>query len=244
MRIWGMTHRGAVRGENQDSYYFTSPDENGLTLGVVCDGMGGAKGGKVASRLAIRTFTDQLRSNFHDNLEEGPLKQALENAAQISNQVIYERSIAEPGLQGMGTTMVAAAVQPGSAVVLNVGDSRAYHIKNGAIERITNDHSLVEDMVSRGKITQEEARHHPQKNLITRALGAEKEVVCDLFSIPLSIGDYLVLCSDGLSNLVPEKELLAKVLHSGEPSTCCESLLNLVLSRGAPDNVTIVLFQF
>jgi serine/threonine protein phosphatase PrpC len=243
MRIWGITHRGAVRGENQDSYHFTSPDENGLSIGVVCDGMGGAKGGKVASRLAIRTFADQLRSDFRGNLDEEQIKKRLEDAAQLSNQAVYKRSVEEPELHGMGTTMVAAAVHPKGAVVLNVGDSRAYHITGDSIVRITNDHSLVEDMVSRGKLTREEAQHHPQKNLITRALGAEKGVACDLFSVSLDSGDYLLLCSDGLTNMISEEELQTQVINSGTPDVCCERLLELVLSRGAPDNVTVVIFQ-
>lgn len=241
MRIWGITHRGAVRGENQDSYHFTLPDKNGTAVGVVCDGMGGAKGGKTASRLAIRTFADQMRSNLP--LGEEQMKELLTNAAQQSNQAVYQRSVEEPSLHGMGTTIVAAAVRSDSAIVLNVGDSRAYHISNGSITQVTSDHSLVEDMVLRGKLTREEAQHHPQKNLITRALGAEREVMCDLFSVSLGSGDYLLLCSDGLSNMISETELLTQVTDSGTPDAGCEKLLETVLSRGAPDNVTVVIFQ-
>lgn len=242
MRIWGITHRGVVRAENQDAYHFTLPTA-GSALGVICDGMGGAKGGKTASRMAVRAFADWLRPKLQEELEEEQLKELLEQAAQAANKAVYERSREDPLLQGMGTTMVAVALLPGCAVVLNVGDSRAYHITGETLARITNDHSLVEDMVSHGKITREEAKHHPQKNLITRALGAEASVVCDLFSVPLASGDHLLLCSDGLTNLVSEEELLATVLQSGTPEVCCDQLLQKALSCGAPDNVTVVLFQ-
>ncbi len=242
MRIWGITHRGAVRAENQDAYHFILPT-TGVALGVVCDGMGGARGGKIASRMAVRTFTDWLRSKLLEEWKEEPLKELLEQAAQAANRVVYERAEEDPLLEGMGTTMVAAAFLSDRAIVLNVGDSRAYHITGETITRVTNDHSVVEDMVSHGKITREEARYHPQKNLITRALGAEEHVICDLFTVPFAPGDYLLLCSDGLTNMISDEELLSEIKHNGALDTCCDQLLQIALSRGAPDNVTAVLFQ-
>lgn len=242
MRIWGITHRGSVRTENQDAFQFIIP-ENGSSLGVVCDGMGGAKGGKTASRVAVRVFMDCLRPELQKELDETQLRAFLEKGVQTANAAVYERGKENPLLHGMGTTMVAVALLPDRAVILNVGDSRAYHLTGGTLARVTNDHSLVEDMVSHGKLTREEAKHHPQKNLITRALGAEQSVVCDLFSVALAPGDYLLLCSDGLSNLISEEELLEIVSQGGAPNICCDKLLQTALSRGAPDNVTVVLFQ-
>ena len=143
----------------------------------------------------------------------------------------------------MGTTMVAVLVVEGTAYLLNIGDSRAYHINADGIARLTRDHSVVEDMVARGDITPEQARTHPRKNLITRALGAEAAIRADLYERQLKSGDLLLLCSDGLSNIVTDQELLYEALHGGEAGGCCQRLLDIALSRGAPDNVTAVLFQ-
>ena len=144
----------------------------------------------------------------------------------------------------MGTTRVAALADGEEALILNEGDSRAYHLsEEGGIVRVTRDHSLVEDLVQRGELTREQARTHPHKNLITRALGAEPELRADVFRQPLAAGDYLLLCSDGLSNVVSEQELLYEVVHGGEACTCCRRLLEIALHRGAPDNVTAVLIQ-
>ena len=128
-------------------------------------------------------------------------------------------------------------------VVSNVGDSRAYHITSDGIRRITRDHSLVENMVERGDITEEEARRQPNKNLITRALGAEPVLLADCFRQSMAPGDYLLLCSDGLSNVVTEQEMLYEVIHGGEDESCCQRLLDIALHRGAPDNVTAVLIR-
>ena len=141
----------------------------------------------------------------------------------------------------MGTTLVAALAGPEEAVVLNEGDSRAYYVTQDGISLVTRDHSLVEDMVVRGELTREEARNHPHKNLITRALGAEPVLMADCFRQRLEEGSCLLLCSDGLSNVVSEQEMLYEVIHGGEQESCCQRLLEIALHRGAPDNVTAVL---
>ena len=143
----------------------------------------------------------------------------------------------------MGTTLVAALAGAGEAVILNEGDSRAYHINGDGIVLITRDHSLVEDLVERGELTREQARTHPHKNLITRALGAEPVLLADCFRQPLAQGDFLLLCSDGLSNLVTEQEMLYEVIHGGDSESRPQRLLDIALHRGAPDNVTAVLIR-
>lgn len=242
MRAWGITHRGAVREENQDAFHLALPSES-LAFGVVCDGMGGARGGNVASRMAVECFTEQMLPELQPGLEEGTLRAMLTRAAEIANGALYLRSREDSALFGMGTTLVSAVVEENRALILNVGDSRAYRLAPGTVTRLTNDHSVVEDMVQRGKITREQARIHPQKHLITRALGAEETVECDLFSTAVAPGDFLLLCSDGLVNTVSDQELLYEALHGGAPENCCERLLQITLLRGAPDNVTVVLFQ-
>ena len=238
LNIWGITDKGAVREQNQDSYCITWLD-NGDALCAVCDGMGGARAGNVASSLAVDTF----ESSF---LAESalPLRDRMLTAAETANRVIYRRAREDETCRGMGTTLVAVHItQDGRALMLNVGDSRGYRIQESGIERVTRDHSLVEDLLARGEITETEARSHPQKNLITRALGVEAQVRADFFDLTVAPGTFLLLCSDGLSNTVNDQELLFEVLHAGSPETCCQRLLDISMSRGAPDNVTAVLIQ-
>ncbi len=240
IHAWGITDKGAVRPQNQDGFYLDIPSEQ-LAVGVVCDGMGGARAGNIASLIAVETFVDALQ-----NLQEGvelPPGAVLTQAAEAANSAVYRRALEDPDCRGMGTTMVAAMVVEQTAYLLNIGDSRCYYISGEGIQRVTRDHSVVEDMVARGDITPEEARTHPRKNLITRALGSEPRVRADLYEQNLTPGDFLLLCSDGLSNVVTDQELLYEVLHGGEPEGCCRRLLDITLSRGAPDNVTAVLIE-
>lgn len=235
MKVFGVTDCGLVRKQNQD-YYDAHCESDGL-IAVVCDGMGGAKSGNVASQLAVESFLAQFAQ---EDLEQPVL--ALNNALHFANAEVYQRSHDDEDCSGMGTTMVCAYVPANlRACVLNVGDSRAYLITQQGITQVTRDHSLVADLVARGKITPEAARTHPNKNIITRALGTDRMTVGDVFEVDLVAGDYLLLCSDGLSNVVSDQEMLYEVLYGGMDSTCCRRLLDIALQRGAPDNVTAVL---
>ena len=238
MQVWGVTHRGAVRQQNQDAFSIRTLDD-GRIIALVCDGMGGARAGNVASSMAVELFMEQF-------LKEGGAsgdEERMERAADLANRQVFQRSTQEADCAGMGTTLVAALAGGQEAVILNEGDSRAYHVNEDGIVLITRDHSLLEDLVERGELTRDQARCHPHKNLITRALGAEPVLMADCFRQPLSPGDYLLLCSDGLSNVVDEQEMLYEVIHGGEAETCCQRLLEVALDRGAPDNVTVVLIR-
>lgn len=241
IRAWGITDQGAVRVQNQDSYYL-SPMEDDLVLAVVCDGMGGARAGNVASSLAVEKASEYLESLSPEELLQTP-GEHLAKAAALANDAVFHKASQEPECRGMGTTMVAALVHGRCADVLNIGDSRAYRIGEECIVKVTRDHSVVEDLVHRGDITPEQARQHPQKNLITRALGSERQSRTDLYQVELSGGEFLLLCTDGLSNTLTDQEMLYEALHGGEPETCCQRMLDVALSRGAPDNVTAVLIQ-
>lgn len=241
MNIWGITDVGAVRQQNQDSYYIEQVEPD-MGLGLVCDGMGGARAGNVASRLAVETFRDTAHGQSHDQWRGEP-EALLHFAAEQANQAVWYRAGIDPDCRGMGTTMVASLVIGETAYLLNIGDSRAYLVREDGISRITRDHSVVEDLVARGDITPEQARQHPQKNLITRALGAEEKVRADLYRQKVAPGDTLLLCSDGLINVVTDQEILYEVIHGGAHENCCRRLLDIALSRGAPDNVTVVLMQ-
>ena len=237
MDVWGITHRGVVRQQNQDAFA-TRKLEDGRIIAVVCDGMGGARAGNVASTMAVELFMDQFAREPGESDQE-----RLQAAAALANREIFQRSSSDQDCAGMGTTLVAALAGQEEAVILNEGDSRAYHVNEGGIALVTRDHSLVEDMVERGELTREQARTHPHKNLITRALGAEPHLAADCFRQSLVPGDYLLLCSDGLSNVVTEQELLYEVIHGDGADTCCQRLLDIALGRGAPDNVTVVLIR-
>lgn len=239
--VWGVTDKGAVRIQNQDSYYLKPLGEN-LALAIVCDGMGGARAGNVASALAIETASAYFETLSDDELLNAT-QEHLVRAAKLANKAVYRKSGQDVDCQGMGTTMVAAVVSAGKASILNIGDSRAYHIGGEGIAKVSRDHSVVEDMIYRGELTPEEARLHPQKNLITRCLGVEPEVKPDLYEIALKPGDFLLLCTDGLSNTLTDQELLYEALYGGSGESCCKRMLDVALSKGATDNVTAVLFQ-
>lgn len=235
MKAWGLTDTGKVRQQNQDAYYFHVKDGEALVL--VCDGMGGARAGNIASRMAAETFVSVVEQT------DGQPAERLNSGLEAANRAVFRTAIENSDCFGMGTTLVAALVCGRLAYVVNVGDSRAYHIKETGIRQVTRDHSVVEDMVARGDITPEQARQHPRKNLITRALGAEPQVRGDLFELDLEAEDAILLCSDGLSNQLSDQEMLYEVLHGGPHESCCRRLIDIVLSRGAPDNTTAVLLS-
>ena len=240
MNVWGITHHGVVREQNQDAFAYERIAEDRIVT-LVCDGMGGARAGNIASTMAVDVFMDEFLNG--EPAEEETIHQRMERAASLANAMVFHRSKTESDCHGMGTTLVAAYLDRTGASILNEGDSRAYYISQEGISRVTRDHSLVEDLVQRGDLTRDQARVHPHKNLITRALGAESRLRTDRFFQEMKAGDYLLLCSDGLSNVVSEQEILYEVIHGGEPAKCCERLLEIALKRGAPDNVTVVLVQ-
>lgn len=236
MNIWSTTHRGAVREQNQDCCRYTQLSETCL-LAAVCDGMGGALSGDVASRMAVDLFFDSFLANVNE--EEIPLR--LEGAASTANSAVYQRATTDTLCTGMGTTLVATFVDQDEIWVINEGDSRAYFVDQNEITQITKDHSVVADLLEEGTLTQEEAKNYPYRNLITRALGAESSLRADYFHRTVTEGDYILLCSDGLSNLFSNEELHHQIVYGGVDDQCCHRLLELALSRGARDNVTAVL---
>ncbi len=240
MNVWGITHPGVVREQNQDAFAFERLSD-GRIIALVCDGMGGARAGNIASTMAVEIFMDEFFNGQSSEKENE--QQRMERAAALANAHVFQRSNTDPACGGMGTTLVAALVDQKGAVILNEGDSRAYHISDAGIVRVTRDHSLVEDLVQRGDLTRDQARVHPHKNLITRALGAESRLRTDAFYQPMGADEYLLLCSDGLSNVVSEQEILYEVIHGGHSDDCCQRLLEIALKRGAPDNVTVVLIR-
>ena len=242
MQSWGLTDTGCVRKQNQDAYQIEKLDRTSL-LCVVCDGMGGAKSGNIASTLAVDVFVQEVRQSWKPRLEQEKIDQILRNAVKLANFTVYDQSQQFPEFDGMGTTLVAVLIRNKKATVVNVGDSRAYGISSHGIHQLTKDHSLVQMMVERGELTPEMAKSYPGKNFITRAIGTETVVACDLFHLELAKGEYILLCSDGLSNVMDDQEIFFEVVHGVNKQNCCQRLLNIAKNRGAPDNVTSVLIM-
>lgn len=240
MQSWGLTDPGCVRKQNQDAYRIEQLDRSTL-LCVVCDGMGGAKSGNVASTLAVEVFAEEIRRSWAKNMDDDKIDLMMRSAVKLANFTVFDQAAQIEEFSGMGTTLVAVLVRGKKATVVNVGDSRAYSINRNGIQQISRDHSLVQLMVDRGKLTAEMAKSYPGKNFITRAIGTEPIVMCDIYHREVSKGDYILLCSDGLSNLMDDQEILFEVVHGVNKQHCCKRLLNIAKNRGAPDNVTSVL---
>ena len=240
MQSWGLTDQGCVRKQNQDAYKIEQLDRSSL-LGVVCDGMGGAKSGNIASTLAVEVFVQEIRQSWKPHLPQDKIDQILRSAIKLANFTVYDQAQQFEEFDGMGTTLVAVLVHGKKATVVNVGDSRAYGIDDSGIRQITKDHSLVQMMVERGDLKPEQAKNYPGKNLITRAIGTEAVVMCDIFHLDVAKGDFFLLCSDGLSNMMDDQEILFEVIHGVNKAHCCKRLLNIAKNRGAPDNVTSIL---
>lgn len=240
MQYWGLSDPGCVRTQNQDAFQIVQLDRNTL-LCVLCDGMGGAKSGNIASALAIDVFVQELRRVHKPGMSKRQIEQMLIGGAKLANFTVYDQAQQFEEFDGMGTTLVAAYITGKKANIINVGDSRCYIVNNEGIRQITRDHSLVEMMIARKELTPEQAKTYPGKNYITRAIGTEAIVECDLFQEKLERGDALLLCSDGLSNILDDQEILFEVVHGVNKEYCCQRLLDIAKSRGAPDNVTSVL---
>ena len=244
MKCFGLTDKGKKRADNQDCFIIEKCEKKSCLIVALCDGMGGAKAGGLASRLANKTFVSYVFDKLMSRKKvSGSYRNILIDACSEANRVAYDYSQFDDSCKGMGTTIVGGVIlDNGSGYIINVGDSRAYFIslRHRDIYQITKDHSLVEDLVEFGAITKEQARTHPQKNVITRAVGSEAEVKADYFEFNLQNSDMLLLCSDGLTNIVSDLEILDYAVEYGEPELLCRALMDKALNRGASDNVTVL----
>ena len=236
MIIFGSSNVGLVRSENQDSYVLDTFD-NGIGFAVVCDGMGGASGGKIASITAVNNFSSVVcEINTEMNTDE--IVAILDKAIKTANIEIFNKSNTDPSLCGMGTTLVAAIVILNKVFILNIGDSRCYILSDDTIRRVTRDHSAVQELVDQGMLTESQARNHPNKNIITRALGVDKSFEYDLFVETVSSGDIILLCTDGITNYIDDLEIPFEIINN--PETVPQRLIDLANSRGGADNSTVV----
>lgn len=231
----GRTDVGRQRTTNEDSYLESAP------LFGVADGMGGARAGEVASRIAVETLADGRRSDAADS--SAGAEALLAETARDANRKIYELAQADDSRAGMGTTFTAVLVEDGDVVTGHVGDSRLYRFREGSLERLTRDHSLVEELVRRGELDPEEAESHPQRSIITRALGPEPDVEVETFTSPGRAGDLYLVCSDGLTSMVPERAITEVLDESGSLDEAAARLVEAANEAGGKDNITVVLFR-
>jgi protein phosphatase len=224
------TDTGRQRRDNEDSAYARAP------VFVVADGMGGAQAGEVASRIAIEAFEQGLPA-------EGSPEERLATRVREANHQIYERSRADRGRAGMGTTLTAAYVDDAHVAIAHVGDSRAYLFRDGTLQRLTQDHSLVDELVRRGKLTEEQAAEHPQRSIITRALGPEPDVEVDTWTYPARPGDVILLCSDGLTSMISEERVKEILAVYDNLDAAADALIGEANEAGGRDNITVVLFR-
>lgn len=226
------THAGLVRQQNEDSYVML-PEYNFF---AVADGMGGHQAGAFASNLALNVVKEQVMTS--NRVED--LRSQLTNAVREANRRVYELSRKEPGKEGMGTTLTALWLRDGIGHLAHIGDSRAYLLRDFQLDLLTVDHSLVGELVRHGSLTLSEAESHPQRHVLTRALGIEAEVKVDTRSMTLKSGDLLLLCTDGLTSLVGDQEIKSAFLHTKGLEASLEQLVELSLKRGGNDNITVL----
>ncbi|MDD5952458.1 MAG: Stp1/IreP family PP2C-type Ser/Thr phosphatase [Oscillospiraceae bacterium] len=240
MKVDSVTDIGLVRAQNEDDVATgLLPDG---AWAVVCDGMGGANAGEVASQNAVQVITDTICQNYSEGASDNAIKYLLHDALCEANTILFNLSNEYQHLSGMGTTAVAAVITQGKAHVCHAGDSRAYLLREESVQQVTKDHSIVQELVDAGTLTPEQAQLHPQRNIITRCLGVRESVDVDYREFPVQPGDVLLLCSDGLSTYFTEEELLQES-RQRDPSSLIRRLVELAKERGGRDNITAAVIE-
>lgn len=245
MRSVGRTDIGLVRKINEDSFLCEKLEGVDNTyLYIVADGMGGHNAGEVASSMAVQETTSYIKQNF-EKITSGDedILDLIRKAVLRANDIIYKTSLIESNCTGMGTTLSMALIKDNAMYAGHVGDSRIYLIRDKEIKRLTEDHSLVAELIKNGSIKPEEAKNHPQKNVITRALGTEYTLDVDVFRYELKDGDYMLFCTDGLSNLVSESEIMASIKNAKDIDEASEVLMDKAKEKGGFDNITVIIIH-
>ncbi len=240
LKFFGITDRGLRRANNQDGF-FAGFINNDSALLAVCDGMGGANGGETASTMCLEVFTKALTNQLEEGVSQ---TDAIKNALWQANNAVYNAAQNNESLSGMGTTLVAALVQEDCVYFASVGDSRIYIGKEASLCQMTHDHSYVQTLVDNGQITSEQAKTHPNRNIITKAVGTSEEVEADMFVMQRGELDTILLCSDGLCGYVDEDKFKSVICSNGFVQDKVRECLELSLDEGAPDNVTVIVCSF
>lgn len=241
MRVYSGSDIGLIRNSNQD-YCKAGMFSDGAAWAVVCDGMGGANGGCTASSMAAEAISELLTKNYRTELDSDQIRQIMENAVENANTRVYEESCRDPSLRGMGTTVVCAIVKDGRLYIVHAGDSRAYLFHNDTIRRITTDHSIVQELVIAGQLTEEEAMSHPSRNIITRALGIDPELETDFNTEPFIPGESLIICTDGLSGYFAD-QALGELVKGCSGDELVQKLIGAAKEHGGSDNITVAVIS-
>ncbi len=239
--VFARTDIGRTREINQDYYYISSPEDE-VELYILADGMGGYKGGEIASKLATESAKEYIQKEFSKiNKNKDEILKLVQNAMEYANNVVFEKSKESEELEGMGTTLEVCLIYNNKVYIGHIGDSRIYRIRNNVIRKLTKDHSYVQQLVEDGKITREEANTHPKKNMLTKALGCTPYVEPDIRARNMEKNDILLICSDGLTNMVSEEEMAKLVIQ--EPQTAANKLVEEANVLGGYDNITVVIIM-
>lgn len=240
MQIYANSDKGLLRENNQDAFAYEILSSNAF-FAIVCDGMGGANAGNVASEFAVRVIKDYLLRSYRTGMSSSQIENILRSAVYSANTAVFEAASKDESLKGMGTTAVVLLVEGNTGYILHIGDSRAYSYYDGYLTQLTVDHSMVQNMIDSGEITPDEAQNHPNKNIITRALGVADEVNGDMNFIDLNAGEIILLCSDGLSNYVSTDDIIETL--DGFDENVASRLIDKANACGGGDNITAVVIK-
>lgn len=239
IKAYAKSDVGKARDINQDSFYITEDPFSNIQLFILADGMGGCNAGEVASELAINCTKSYIENNINDiSKDKESLIQLIGSSMEYANMVVYEKSIENSEFEGMGTTLEVCLIYNNRAYIGHIGDSRIYRIRKGIIRQLTQDHSYVQTLVKQGTITKEEAKHHPKKNMLIKALGCNAFAEPDVMVRGFQKEDTLVICSDGLTNMVDLKDILKRISENFE--TAPKELISMANNNGGIDNITII----
>lgn len=240
MKLFAKSDIGLLRSENQDRVWTGALGDNEAVAVILCDGMGGEKAGSCASQMTVEFMAERIQKGFRANINRNFIRNLLITSITAANSLVYDRARSDESKHGMGTTCVAAVIYNQRAYIINVGDSRAYHIFDDNMQQITKDHTYIRRLIERGEITEEAAKTHPERNKITRAVGAERTITPDYFELDLEEGHILLFCSDGLSSYGDDGEI-AEIVVNNPISKGCDLLIDYALRNGGRDNVTVAL---
>lgn len=238
MVVSALSHIGSVREYNEDSMF--ASEDSTIPLFIVADGMGGHKAGEVASSMAIDIIVEEFKENNKELNNPNDIKGFIKNAMERANALVYKKSLIEAKCDGMGTTVILAYYLDNKFYIGHVGDSRAYKISEDGINQLTDDHTLVNELIKKGSITESEAENHPQRNIITRALGSSIGIKIDILEVDFSKGDVLILCSDGLYNMVDDGKILQAIEKNQSLDQAVKFLIDLANENGGKDNITVI----
>lgn len=243
MKFGVKSDRGIVRTINEDSYNIIAGYPNLPVCFIIADGMGGHNAGEVASQTAVDSVSKSILEFSEDLFNEETAQEKIREIMKNANADVYKLSTEQAENHGMGTTLILSVVCKKKLFIGHIGDSRAYIIRDGMMEQITTDHSFIEELVKNGSITRQEAQKHPQRNIITRALGCSKEVEIDTFSCNIKDNDIFLMCTDGLTNMVDEDRIKDIITAFDDMDKACNELVNEANSNGGEDNITVIAFK-